>query len=77
MKKGLFPGSFDPFTKGHEAIVLKAINLFDEIIIGIGENLDKKYMFSSKERFDFVSKTLKTLSAATIPIWSVLNLLAI
>ena len=36
MKKGLFPGSFDPFTKGHEAIVLKAINLFDEIIIGIG-----------------------------------------
>ena len=35
------------------------INIFDEIIIGIGENLDKKYMFSSKERFDFVSKTFE------------------
>ena len=45
MKKGLFPGSFDPFTKGHEAIVVKAINLFDEIYIGIGINSSKKYLF--------------------------------
>ena len=45
MKKGLFPGSFDPFTKGHEAIVLKTIHLFDEIFIGIGINSNKKYLF--------------------------------
>ena len=50
MKKGLFPGSFDPFTKGHEAIVLKAINLFDEIIIGIGINSNKKYLFDTEKR---------------------------
>ena len=58
MKKGLFPGSFDPFTKGHEAIVLKAINLFDEIIIGIGINSNKKYLFDTnyKSNYFFVIK---------------------
>ena len=46
MKKiGLFPGSFDPFTKGHEAVVKKALPLFDEVIIGIGVNQQKTYLF--------------------------------
>ena len=45
MKKGLFPGSFDPFTKGHEDIVLKSLPLFDEVIIGIGINSTKNYLF--------------------------------
>ncbi|MCC5939047.1 MAG: pantetheine-phosphate adenylyltransferase [Lunatimonas sp.] len=43
MKKiALFPGSFDPFTKGHHDIVLRGLNLFDEIIISIGHNTTKK-----------------------------------
>ena len=46
----VFPGSFDPFTKGHEAIVLKATPLFDEIIIAIGSNTAKKNHFSIEER---------------------------
>jgi len=41
----VFPGSFDPFTKGHECIIKKALCLFDEIIIGIGQNTTKKYYF--------------------------------
>lgn len=41
-KIALFPGSFDPFTKGHEDIVLRGLQLFDEIIIGIGNNASKK-----------------------------------
>jgi len=42
MKKiAIFPGSFDPFTKGHEDIVLRGLSLFDEIIIGIGYNSEK------------------------------------
>ena len=47
MKKrtALFPGSFDPFTKGHEDIVLRGLALFDEIIIGIGSNQTKKRYF--------------------------------
>ncbi|WP_162418946.1 pantetheine-phosphate adenylyltransferase [Cyclobacterium roseum] len=41
-KTALFPGSFDPFTKGHHDIVMRGLNLFDEIIIGIGHNTTKK-----------------------------------
>lgn len=42
----LFPGSFDPFTKGHEDIVLRGLNLFDEVVIGIGNNATKKRYFT-------------------------------
>ena len=59
MKKGLFPGSFDPFTKGHEAIVLKAINLFEEIIIGIGINSNKKYLFDTEKRIIHIKELFK------------------
>lgn len=55
MKKiGLFPGSFDPFTKGHEAIVLKGLQLFDEVIIGVGINESKKYLFSLDKRIEHI-----------------------
>ena len=50
MKKAVFPGSFDPFTLGHEAIVRRALELFDKIYIAIGVNTDKQYMFSPEER---------------------------
>lgn len=50
MKTAVFPGSFDPFTSGHEAIVRRALSLFDEIYIAVGVNTDKQYMFSTEER---------------------------
>ena len=59
MKKGLFPGSFDPFTKGHEAIVLKTIHLFDEIYIGIGINSNKKYLFDIEKRIIHIEELFK------------------
>ena len=46
MKKAVFPGSFDPITIGHLDIVKRGTKIFDEIIIAIGDNTDKKYMFS-------------------------------
>ena len=42
MKRAVFPGSFDPVTIGHQDIIHRGLKVFDEIIIGIGENLDKK-----------------------------------
>ncbi len=48
--KVVFPGSFDPFHEGHRNIVMRALDLFDEVIIGIGVNPDKQYMFSVEER---------------------------
>ncbi len=59
MKKAIFPGSFDPLTLGHEDIIKRAIPLFDEIIIAIGINAEKKYMFSLEERKRFIEETFK------------------
>ena len=50
MKTAIFPGSFDPFTRGHEAIVEKALHLFDKVIIGIGSNVAKKGLLSVENR---------------------------
>jgi pantetheine-phosphate adenylyltransferase len=52
---GLFPGSFDPFTKGHEAAVRKALGLFDEIIIAIGTNSSKTYQFELPKRMNQIA----------------------
>jgi pantetheine-phosphate adenylyltransferase len=49
-KIGVFPGSFDPFTKGHEAIVHKSLDLFDKVIIAIGVNEQKNYLFDLPKR---------------------------
>ncbi len=54
MKRALFPGSFDPFTIGHLDIVERGIKIFDEIVVGIGINSEKKYMFSLEERLAFI-----------------------
>ncbi|MDO4159019.1 MAG: pantetheine-phosphate adenylyltransferase [Prevotellaceae bacterium] len=50
MKTGIFVGSFDPFTSGHDAIVRRAMSLFDRIVIGVGVNESKKYMYSTAIR---------------------------
>ena len=61
MKKriAVFPGSFDPITKGHESIVKRALPLFDEIIIGIGENIHKSYYFTLEKRKQWLKKVFK------------------
>lgn len=58
-KKAIFPGSFDPITLGHVDIIERALPLFDEIILAIGLNSDKKYMFSLQERLHFLGKTFE------------------
>ena len=50
MKKAVFPGSFDPITLGHLDVINRGLSLFDEVIIAIGVNTDKKHMFSLEER---------------------------
>ncbi|MCH2230553.1 MAG: pantetheine-phosphate adenylyltransferase [Crocinitomicaceae bacterium] len=61
MKKvGLFPGSFDPFTKGHEIVVKKSLHIFDEVIIGVGVNSSKKYMFELHKRIAHINSLFVT-----------------
>ena len=60
MKKiAVFPGSFDPFTIGHEAIVKRALDLFDEIIIAVGTNALKKSFFTLQTREEAIRKLFK------------------
>ena len=54
MKRAIFPGSFDPLTSGHYDIIMRGVTLFDELIIAIGVNSDKKYMFSLEQRKKFI-----------------------
>ena len=60
MKKiAVFPGSFDPFTIGHEAIIRRAMSLFDEIIIAVGANVLKKNYYSLEIRKEMINKVFK------------------
>jgi pantetheine-phosphate adenylyltransferase len=69
MKIGVFPGSFDPFTKGHEDVVRQALLLFDKVIIGIGVNESKQYLFDLQKRIQHIEslfpKELVTVEAYT------------
>ena len=58
MKIAVFPGSFDPITLGHYDIIERAVPLFDKLIIAIGQNSDKKYMFPLEKRIEFIKKSV-------------------
>lgn len=59
MKIAVFPGSFDPITLGHYDIIKRGIGLFDKIIVAIGVNAEKKYMFPLEERQHFIEESFK------------------
>ncbi len=59
MRRAIFPGSFDPLTLGHYDIIQRGITLFDELVIAIGINAEKKYMFSIDERMGFIKESFK------------------
>jgi pantetheine-phosphate adenylyltransferase len=62
MRIAVFPGSFDPITKGHEDIVRRALPLFDKIIVAFGINSTKKYFFELEQRLDFARQTFADVS---------------
>jgi len=70
MKRAVFPGSFDPITLGHIDILNRALPLFDEIIIAIGINADKKTMFSLEQRLRFIEDTFQRESKIKVKEYS-------
>ena len=65
-KIALFPGSFDPFTKGHESIVNQSLEIFDQIIIGVGVNTEKKYLFNLDKRIQHIEEIFKKENRITV-----------
>jgi pantetheine-phosphate adenylyltransferase len=59
MKTAVFPGSFDPITLGHHDIIKRGVSLFDRVIVAIGVNAEKKYMFTLEERLHFIRESFK------------------
>jgi len=70
--KGIYPGSFDPFTVGHADILMKALSVFNTIDIIVSVNYDKKHMFNSEQRAAIISKSIKDLH---IPAGKVVNII--
>ena len=66
MKRAVFPGSFDPLTLGHFDIISRGLTLFDEIILAIGVNANKKYMFSLEQRVQFLLDTFEDEPKITV-----------
>ena len=63
---GIFPGSFDPITKGHEHVIIKSAQMVDELIIGIGTNSTKQYLFPIEKRKNWIETTFAKFSNISV-----------
>ncbi|MFZ4411648.1 MAG: pantetheine-phosphate adenylyltransferase [Bacteroidales bacterium] len=74
MKIAVFPGSFDPITIGHESIIKRAVPLFDQIIVAIGKNADKKSFFPIEKRIEWVQSVFADYPSITVSEYSGLTI---
>ena len=65
-KKAIYPGTFDPVTKGHLDIIKRACKIFDEIIVAVAENKDKNTMFNLEKRVNMMKKATKEFKKVKI-----------
>lgn len=70
MKKAIFPGSFDPFTLGHEDIVLRALSVFDQVIVAIGSNTRKQGLLPIEKRKEWVERVFEKEKRVTCQVYS-------
>jgi pantetheine-phosphate adenylyltransferase len=66
MPTAIYPGSFDPITKGHQAIALRAATLFTHLVVAVGKNADKRTMFSVEKRVEFIKKTFENVNNISV-----------
>ena len=69
----LFAGSFDPFTRGHEVVVEEALQLFDEVVIGVGENVSKRSLLSVEQRCRLIEDLYRDNDAVKVASYSTLT----
>ena len=64
--KALFPGSFDPFTAGHPNILKRALTMFDEVVVAVGINQDKRGFFDMEKKLSIIQEATKGLSGVSV-----------
>ena len=69
----LFPGSFDPFTRGHESLVVGALRLFDEVVIAVGDNISKRGLLTTEQRIKLISDRYADDSRVKVASYSCLT----
>ena len=69
----LFAGSFDPFTRGHEVVVEEAMRLFDEVVIGVGDNVSKRSLLSVEQRCRLIEDIYRDNDAVKVASYSTLT----
>ena len=65
-RTALFPGSFDPFTAGHLNILKRALTMFDEVVVAVGINIDKRGFFSNEQRLDIIRQAVSGLEGVSV-----------
>ena len=65
-RTALFPGSFDPFTAGHLNILMRALTMFDEVVVAVGINIDKRGFFSTEKRLEIIRQATSGLKGVRI-----------
>lgn len=66
MRRAVFPGSFDPITLGHENIILRALSMFDEIVLAVGVNTSKKTRFTLDQRLEMLNLVFQDVAQVRI-----------
>jgi pantetheine-phosphate adenylyltransferase len=67
---GVFPGQFDPITQGHLDVIRRSVTLFDELIVAVGVNPDKKEFFTLSERVSMIRELTRDISGVTVGEYS-------
>lgn len=73
-RKALFPGSFDPFTAGHLNILKRALTMFDEVVVAVGINQDKRGFFTNEQKIDIIRQATEGLEGVDVMAYDTLTI---
>lgn len=66
----IFPGSFDPITLGHEDLIRRAARMFDRVVVAMGQNVSKHYLFNEQQRLNLLITAVKSLKNVEVVSWA-------
>ena len=73
-RKAMFPGSFDPFTAGHLNILKRALTMFDEVVVAVGINQDKRGFFTNEQKIDIIRRATAGLEGVDVKAYDSLTI---